>query len=668
MRYQGEAGNLIGEDSVPIPPDAVLIFESDVPELKGNPLMIRSGANSIKWSYQLNTSVTPTIGGEVVQVLSAFVGPMTIQGLTAGYSTKEGEQTTLPGWTEESFTPVDELMEITEWFLTYMQAAGLGDPGAQFRDERAVRFRYPVREWDFRIWITALNGFRIAKDQTAVPWSITAEIMSDNALDYFQGTTMASMQGPLNDKMLQVAITPGYEFAHNPFVNPALAGNDPNKTARNLGAQFQGLIAAWTTGDFMTWGFSSLAVHGGLVDYNKKALPTGYQKTTGLLPYWGRPPGDNMGVKKEWGVGGYWVGSGGGHDYVVDAAGYKGPGHGPGGGGDNPPSDGPPGGGGQPPGGCGDSSCYNKTKMKIKDKAALAKAIDDWMESKKPGNPLTGQGSLIVSLAEKYNLNPLLYPVVAFIESTLGTDCCHHDNSNHNTWGDLIGGTGGDCVVFGSFTEATQAYFKNLATNSAYSGDSSVCDVIGTASPADDNPGYMDKFLGLFGDLIDKAGDSIDCSGGAKPPPQSEACDLGPVTQKTGSIGNEYKTHDTSGLEGYPAFDTMGDSGDDVIAPEDLIITRTDSHSTPGSGLYATGASGMKYWFGHLNESGRPNVGDHISKGEKVGTMYDQGGNTHVHLGIDATGAGFVFQGCTGYKTGGCGYGTLCEQWRAAGK
>jgi hypothetical protein len=133
------------------------------------------------------------------------------------------------------------------------------------------------------------------------------------------------------------------------------------------------------------------------------------------------------------------------------------------------------------------------------------------MRDQIPNSPLIGEGNLIVSLGKQYNLNPMLYPVVAYIESSLGTNCCHSDNSNHNTWGDLIGGTGGGCVRFDSFEAAVRAYFQNLATNSAYKNDITVCDIINTASPPSDNPDYMSKFLTDFGGILQYAGKSITC-------------------------------------------------------------------------------------------------------------------------------------------------------------
>ena len=65
------------EASVRVSGGAYLVFRH--PSLRRR-LYVTHGATEIRWSYNLNTVTTPTYGGEVVQILSAYVGPMTITG------------------------------------------------------------------------------------------------------------------------------------------------------------------------------------------------------------------------------------------------------------------------------------------------------------------------------------------------------------------------------------------------------------------------------------------------------------------------------------------------------------------------------------------------------------------------------------------------------------
>jgi hypothetical protein len=120
---------------------------------------------------------------------------------------------------------------------------------------------------------------------------------------------------------------------------------------------------------------------------------------------------------------------------------------------------------------------------------------------------------------------------------------------------------------------------------------------------------------------------------------------LGPMFKDGKSVLDQRMTHDTSGISGYPAFDDAFLAGVDVIAPEDLKVTKASS-SNPGDAFYATGQSKIKWWFGHLVVA--PAVGKRFSKGQKMGdVLYTTiGGGSHCHVGIDVrplTGEGLKY-------------------------
>jgi len=242
-----------GNQSVPI--DSVLVFtHPQLPE----PLRVRSGAHSIKWSYELNTLSTPTVGGEVVQILSCFVGPITIQGEAVGYQTgARADRSKRPGWA--GYTPTDEAVSIMDWFLDYMHLAGTLQGDDETRNQAAIRFEYPARGWAFWIQVTGLQGFDFSTKQVTVPWSITAEVISDAGLDYFEAATMNTFTDDLTSRtLLAQAISPGYDAASNPFINPALNSPGDAALAARLGDNFQSLIASWAGANFMTWGFNPM--------------------------------------------------------------------------------------------------------------------------------------------------------------------------------------------------------------------------------------------------------------------------------------------------------------------------------------------------------------------------------------------------------------------------
>jgi hypothetical protein len=138
------------------------------------------------------------------------------------------------------------------------------------------------------------------------------------------------------------------------------------------------------------------------------------------------------------------------------------------------------------------------------------------------------------------------------------------------------------------------------------------------------------------------------------PEPNAKIPDLGPVCAGGKSVLAQDLTHATSGISLYPAFDDGFAQGVTVIAPEPLTVTRSSS-SNPGEAFYADGASGLRYWFGHLTAT--QSAGVKFAKGAKVGVTChnDVGGGPHVHVGINVErlwGAGKQFEHHTNYTHG----------------
>lgn len=109
---------------------------------------------------------------------------------------------------------------------------------------------------------------------------------------------------------------------------------------------------------------------------------------------------------------------------------------------------------------------------------------------------------------------------------------------------------------------------------------------------------------------------------------------LGPVVAGGQSVLDHDCTHATSGIPLYPAFDDAFQQGVSVIAPEALVVTRASS-SNPGLAFYCDGASGVRYWFGHLDRTHQAGV--KFAKGTSVGRVAVNtiGGGPHVHVGVN---------------------------------
>lgn len=120
-----------------------------------------------------------------------------------------------------------------------------------------------------------------------------------------------------------------------------------------------------------------------------------------------------------------------------------------------------------------------------------------------------------------------------------------------------------------------------------------------------------------------------------KPPPEKWKA-IGPIVKGGISLLDMALTHDTSGILLFPAVDTAwGKSGGViVIAPEPLTIDTKDTSAGPGEAIYATGASGIRYWIGHLDRD--HSLGTKFAKGAVLGkTLPIVGDSDHAHVGVN---------------------------------
>ena len=180
-------------------------------------LVIGTGVSGISWSYNLNVVPTSTYGGEVVQVLSAYVDALTVHGQTSDNR---------------------QLRQIADWFLRYMQLAGLYN-----RDEHFITMEYPERGWSFWLQVTTLPDFVYDIEQIAVEWSVTAEVVADNDLNYLSQMTMTGYtESAFDPSMWDMKFREGDPRNDPITLDPALG--------IQIGDNFASLLGAWATGDF----------------------------------------------------------------------------------------------------------------------------------------------------------------------------------------------------------------------------------------------------------------------------------------------------------------------------------------------------------------------------------------------------------------------------------
>lgn len=99
------------------------------------------------------------------------------------------------------------------------------------------------------------------------------------------------------------------------------------------------------------------------------------------------------------------------------------------------------------------------------------------------------------------------------------------------------------------------------------------------------------------------------------------------------------RTHETSGLAGYPATDWFKPAGTLVGAPVSGKITRiSGGEGTRGSGiygwnLYITGDDGSQYFLTHFGSLAGLREGMRIKRGTPLGRVARYGNASHIHVG-----------------------------------
>lgn len=208
--------------------------------LMAQPLLIDTNPDQIVWAYGLNTSVYPTYGGEVVQILSVYFDDMTVSGTVGTYA---------------------ELEAIYSWFIAYMQYATQGRDQPSF-DQQPVTFLYPERGWSFQIWPKALPGFRYGRDVVAPTWKLVAAVKEPDATVADQIKNLAAFNASKAGKLATFGkATADFgatgDLTSNPWASPdadpALRGQTMSAylaaQTKQLADTFNGFVGDFTNGN-----------------------------------------------------------------------------------------------------------------------------------------------------------------------------------------------------------------------------------------------------------------------------------------------------------------------------------------------------------------------------------------------------------------------------------
>jgi hypothetical protein len=128
-------------------------------------LIVENGIDQAQWAYNLNTQVYPTYGGEVVQILSVYIDDLTLGG---------------------SITTYQQAELIYAYFARYFQVATQGRSGTpnissgDAYNLKPMRFQYPMRGWDFKLYPKSAPGFRYDVETVNPVWVMTAHIIDEH--------------------------------------------------------------------------------------------------------------------------------------------------------------------------------------------------------------------------------------------------------------------------------------------------------------------------------------------------------------------------------------------------------------------------------------------------------------------------------------------------------
>lgn len=210
-------------------------------------LAVQVKPNQIEWSYGLNVANFPTYGGEVIQILSAFIDDMTIAGNVETYR---------------------QLEDIYSWFIIYAQVATTGYEGSGKFDVRPVQMFYNERGWHFQIYPTGAPGFKYGRDVVAPEWTIKASVVDpaqaaiDAIMDQaaIEAATNKTGEPALFGKATgEIGFTP-----KNPFSDPEgnegdlgkknrekfLGGENVKQGIEQLADNYNKLLPAYLEGNF----------------------------------------------------------------------------------------------------------------------------------------------------------------------------------------------------------------------------------------------------------------------------------------------------------------------------------------------------------------------------------------------------------------------------------
>jgi len=135
--------------------------------LDGVPLKVNP--DDIRWNFKMKTTDSKTMGGKVIQVLGTRLDDLTIQGQFSPDRAK--------GDTEAWQSQIRFRAQVEKW----------ADRAANTENTNPLRFTYPPRNWEFKVYIKSISGIDWAIDAIAPRWTMVLFPMDDRATAIVKG-------------------------------------------------------------------------------------------------------------------------------------------------------------------------------------------------------------------------------------------------------------------------------------------------------------------------------------------------------------------------------------------------------------------------------------------------------------------------------------------------
>jgi len=113
----------------------------------GPSIRFRIDPQEIQWQFAIETNVTETLGGRVLQIVGATVGNITIRG-------EFGEDRTIKDGNGQSWLLADAFASKIKQMMAF-QSSRNNTSGK--RTEDPAIFAYPPRDWRFKVYVVSIN-------------------------------------------------------------------------------------------------------------------------------------------------------------------------------------------------------------------------------------------------------------------------------------------------------------------------------------------------------------------------------------------------------------------------------------------------------------------------------------------------------------------------------